>query len=681
MCSSDLGDLPGVLDQAHLGGDPRQLGVAALVAVAVGLGERSRRRPAADLLLASALFFGASAAAWWAEPRLVWLAWFLAAALAQLLHARLALPLLPWAARLLTLVGVLAYLLSAPTTLWVCLLAPATLGALVAWRLRTTADTGVDRFGMVLDLVGLGVLTCFVQGHRTDTQQAWAWLVVAPSAFLFRRPALLWALVPSILWTHVTILLTGPEGGLAGERGVMLGWALLLVVLHTLFIRFAESWHDLTADLLRPVSAFVAGCMLSKGLDLALVFPPNADDWRAPLLWGGGALLTYGLAEGLRRLTSCELSPWAAILAFWPAFLFVHGDASWSAPTPGMMAVWLGAQALVLFGFARFQRSASPQATTLAGIFATLIGATVAFAFADLGAGENALGWALAASVTCLLGRVLGLRAYGVVGLIGLLLASLLGLATSGSAGPAVYLTLALLELAMVWWLEEWPESAARVAQHTLALLAAVFGLIALGKFLGPRLAPHLLAASVWCGGAALVAALGEAFLRGLRRPSLGIAALAALFPTFLVLKLRDQHPAGTLATTPLWLIGLGLALFALARHSRDAGKFGTLVRSLLGVAFLGLTLAAFDDLTGAQVSLFWALAAALTFALGLWLGTRSYRMLGLLGLLLATSHVILYDVHDLLGRIVASAALAAAFFGVAWLYGRFVKKDPGAGN
>ena len=26
-------------------------------------------------------------------------------------------------------------------------------------------------------------------------------------------------------------------------------------------------------------------------------------------------------------------------------------------------------------------------------------------------------------------------------------------------------------------------------------------------------------------------------------------------------------------------------------------------------------------------------------------------------------------------------AALAAAFFGVAWLYGRFVKKDPGTGN
>jgi uncharacterized membrane protein YjjB (DUF3815 family) len=77
-------------------------------------------------------------------------------------------------------------------------------------------------------------------------------------------------------------------------------------------------------------------------------------------------------------------------------------------------------------------------------------------------------------------------------------------------------------------------------------------------------------------------------------------------------------------------------------------------------------------------VSLFWALGSALTFALGLLLGTRAYRVLGLLGLLLATGHVVLYDVHDLIGRIVACAAIAAAFFGVAWLYGRFVKKEEG---
>ena len=65
------------------------------------------------------------------------------------------------------------------------------------------------------------------------------------------------------------------------------------------------------------------------------------------------------------------------------------------------------------------------------------------------------------------------------------------------------------------------------------------------------------------------------------------------------------------------------------------------------------------DSLPGAGISLFWALAAALTFILGFVLQTRSYRLIGVAGLLVATAHVILHDVHDILGRIVACAAVA----------------------
>jgi hypothetical protein len=49
--------------------------------------------------------------------------------------------------------------------------------------------------------------------------------------------------------------------------------------------------------------------------------------------------------------------------------------------------------------------------------------------------------------------------------------------------------------------------------------------------------------------------------------------------------------------------------------------------------------------------------------------------MVGIVGLVIATGHVILFDIHDILGRIVACAAVAVAFFGVAWLYGKVVKK------
>jgi hypothetical protein len=85
--------------------------------------------------------------------------------------------------------------------------------------------------------------------------------------------------------------------------------------------------------------------------------------------------------------------------------------------------------------------------------------------------------------------------------------------------------------------------------------------------------------------------------------------------------------------------------------------------------------------LPGAGVSLPWALAAALVFILGFVLKTRSYRMLGIAGLVVATGHVILHDVHDILGRIVACAAVAVAFFGVAWLYGKVVKNNPVEGG
>ena len=66
-----------------------------------------------------------------------------------------------------------------------------------------------------------------------------------------------------------------------------------------------------------------------------------------------------------------------------------------------------------------------------------------------------------------------------------------------------------------------------------------------------------------------------------------------------------------------------------------------------------------------------WALASVVTFVLGHLLATRSLRMVGVAGLVIATIRVLSYDITDMLGRIVACAAVAVAFFGVAWLYGR----------
>jgi hypothetical protein len=121
-------------------------------------------------------------------------------------------------------------------------------------------------------------------------------------------------------------------------------------------------------------------------------------------------------------------------------------------------------------------------------------------------------------------------------------------------------------------------------------------------------------------------------------------------------------------------LLGLASMLHVLVVHSREEGS----QRAFLGaVALLG-TFIMLANLPGAGVSLFWALASVLTFVIGHFLATRSLRMVGLVGLAIATIRVLSHDITDLLGRIAACTALAVAFFGVAWLYGRITaeKKD-----
>ena len=87
------------------------------------------------------------------------------------------------------------------------------------------------------------------------------------------------------------------------------------------------------------------------------------------------------------------------------------------------------------------------------------------------------------------------------------------------------------------------------------------------------------------------------------------------------------------------------------------------------------LTLAALSRLPGAGVSLFWALAAAILFMLGFKLQRRSFRMVSLVFLAIATLRVLTKDVTDMLGRVIACGAVAIIFLVVAWLYGKFAKQ------
>ena len=439
--------------------------ILAAVAVAVGGVELVRRRLAAEIILSSALVFAAAAGAWKVEQHLVWAVWVVAAALTQLIFERTRLTLLVWVAEAFAAAALLAYLQQSPAQPWLRLLAPALIAALAAWRFEWGQEPlAAWNFRRFLSLVGLGLFVCVVLEQFPKVDQPWAWMVVVPVAVLFRRPKILWALVPAFAWSHLVVL--------------------------------SAYWRS----------------------------NPEGVVW--PLVW-------------------------SVVLAF--------------------------------------------------------------------------------------------------------------------------------MDGAVVWLLNRWETTLVKSVQTALAFGSALLLMKAIGSYLNlpsEPFAASLCPTVLWLAGAVALFAWAEAFRRLTARPYVAVAALAAFLPTFLFFSNPWTLGVKSLALTPLWLAGFGLLLWAVARQSAGWVLAGTLCRSVLGFAFGVIVLVAFDGLPGAGVSLFWALAAALVFLLGFVLATRSYRMLGVAGLVVATGHVILHDVHDILGRIVACAAVAVAFFGVAWLYGKVMKKD-----
>jgi hypothetical protein len=180
--------------------------------------------------------------------------------------------------------------------------------------------------------------------------------------------------------------------------------------------------------------------------------------------------------------------------------------------------------------------------------------------------------------------------------------------------------------------------------------------------------------AAIWnLGGALLVTLTALGRRCGARPADLSLVAFGALVG-FIIQGIVATGAGITklgLAHSPLILLGLAGLLHVLAVHSKEQGAWGSVQRAILGSVALLMTFVMLAFLPGAGVSLFWALASVLTFVLGHLLATRSFRMIGLVGLGVATIRVLSHDITDMLGRIAACAAVAVAFFGVAWLYGR----------
>ncbi len=188
--------------------------------------------------------------------------------------------------------------------------------------------------------------------------------------------------------------------------------------------------------------------------------------------------------------------------------------------------------------------------------------------------------------------------------------------------------------------------------------------------------------ALLWSLGATLLVGLTSAWRRlGVIPSDLSLAAFGGIVGFFIqgVVESGVVFRQIGLEHSLLVLLGLASLLHVLVIHTREQGVWGTIQRSILGaVALFFVTFIMLAHLPGAGVSLFWALASVLTFVIGHLLATRSLRMVGLVGLVIATIRVLSHDITDMLGRIAACTALAVAFFGIAWLYGRITadKKD-----
>ena len=250
-------------------------------------------------------------------------------------------------------------------------------------------------------------------------------------------------------------------------------------------------------------------------------------------------------------------------------------------------------------------------------------------------------------------------------------------------------LALVLINMAALWQLIGREGAAAKVLRQMLSFLTAVL-VFTLAHSVASYCFPQdqggnpsaWIPALAWACGGLLLVGLTYA-LRRLGAVPADLALFAAGAFSGYVLQLVQGGGYALrgigLAQSPFILLGLGCLLYVLAAHTREQGAWGTVQRAVLGSATLFfVTFVMLSTLPGAGVSLFWALASVLTFVLGHLLATRSFRMVGLVGLGVATIRVLSHDITDLLGRIAACAAVAVAFFGIAWLYGRITadKKD-----
>ena len=323
----------------------------AAIALVLGWLERTRFANISQIMFISSLVFAAAGMTVRLSGNL-WVAWLLAAALAQLLASRTkSSPLGRMATEALAAVSAyfLIFNVAGPTAAladlkpivpvypWASLVAIAGMALLVSFREDWEHTDEWQHFLricglMVLGATLVGVQLCgiYVEGgsiHLSYPEMAgWPWLVVGVIALFRYRKALIWAAVPSYLWSCMLALAWMSKAVPSETDGWHAFWLLIIGLTQAGIIwKTAERKEEWILALQHAFTFTMAFLMTWAAFICGLWCLPNG--WSPQVsAWFGGALLISAVAAWLALAESHFKKMVLALPGFLVAYTIITGS-------------------------------------------------------------------------------------------------------------------------------------------------------------------------------------------------------------------------------------------------------------------------------------------------------------------------------------------------------------------
>jgi len=322
----------------------------AAIALVLGWLERARSANISQVMLISSLVFAAAGfTSLLTDHR--WIAWLLAAALAQLLAARTKSSLGRSATEALAALSAFYLVLDGSASSaaavgypWASLVAIAGMALLVSFRQDWEHTDEWQHLLRICGLIVLGGALVGVQQDRMSPPEmtGWPWLVVGVVAFLRYRKGLIWAAVPAYL---VSCMLALKWMSSAAVHPATDGWHafwLLIIGLTQAGIiwKTAERKEEWVLALQHAFTFTMAFLLTWAAFICGLWFVP--DGWSAQVsAWFGGALLISAVAAWLALSESQFKKMVLALPGFLAAYVVINGSA-W-----GDLTAFVGPKGLV----------------------------------------------------------------------------------------------------------------------------------------------------------------------------------------------------------------------------------------------------------------------------------------------------------------------------------------------